>query len=205
MKSELAEFLLKSNAIRFGIFRLSSGKESAYYIDLRVLPSFPTYFKLVIQAIKDKIEHEIGSDAVDYVCSIPTAGIAYASALAYVMGKGLIYVRKEAKDHGTSKLLEGYLNHGSRVLILDDVATTGTSLVHAVDVVRSNGGVVEHAMVLIDRLEGASELLASRGVKLISITSIEEVVDLLYEADLLDEDMVRMIRAQMGKSMVGSK
>ncbi|MEM3092913.1 MAG: orotate phosphoribosyltransferase, partial [Candidatus Nitrosocaldus sp.] len=154
MKSELAEFLLKSNAIRFGIFKLASGKESTYYIDLRVLPSFPAYFKMAIDAMRDVIMQGIGTTSIDYICSIPSAGIAYASALAYTLGKGLIYVRKEAKDHGTSKLLEGYLSHGSRVLILDDVATTGSSIAHAVDVVRSNGGVVEHALVLIDRLEG---------------------------------------------------
>ncbi|MEO9364885.1 MULTISPECIES: orotate phosphoribosyltransferase [Candidatus Nitrosocaldus] len=198
MKSELAEFLLKSNAIRFGIFKLASGKESTYYIDLRVLPSFPAYFRMAIDAMRDVIEQGIGTASIDYICSIPSAGIAYASALAYTLEKGLIYVRKEAKDHGTSKLLEGYLKHGSKVLILDDVATTGSSLAHAVDVVRSNGGVVEHALVLIDRLEGAGELLASKGVRLMSIASIEEVVDLLYEADLLDEDMVRIIKAQIG-------
>ncbi|MEM0030627.1 MAG: orotate phosphoribosyltransferase [Candidatus Nitrosocaldus sp.] len=198
MKSELAEFLLKSNAIRFGIFKLASGKESTYYIDLRVLPSFPAYFRMAIEAMRDEVEQGIGSDSIDYICSIPSAGIAYASALAYMLEKGLIYVRKEAKDHGTSKLLEGYLRHGSRVLILDDVATTGSSLAHAVDVVRSNGGIVEHALVLIDRLEGAGELLSSKGVRLMSVASIEEVVDLLHGADMLDEDMVKIIKAQIG-------
>ncbi|MCS6767130.1 MAG: orotate phosphoribosyltransferase [Candidatus Nitrosocaldus sp.] len=198
MKGELAEFLLKSNAIRFGIFRLASGKESTYYIDLRVLPSFPAYFRMAVEALREKVEEEIGKDAIDYICTIPSAGLVYASALAYTMEKSLVYVRKDVKDHGTSRLLEGYLRHGSRVLLLDDVATTGTSLAYAADVVRSNGGIVEHAIVLIDRLEGAGEHLAGKGIRLTSVADIEEVVEMLYRADLLDEDTVRIIKAQMG-------
>jgi orotate phosphoribosyltransferase len=202
MLDALVEFLLKSNAIRFGLFKLASGKESTYYIDLRVLPSFPAYFKMTIDALRRKVDHEIGLSDIDYICSVPTAGIAYASALAYSVGKGMLYVRAEAKDHGTGKLLEGYLSPGSRVLLLDDVATTGRSLVHAAEVVRSNGGIVDNALVLIDRCEGATELLASKDVRLLSVIRIDEAAEILHNANLLDEDMLKAIRRQIGHQQI---
>ncbi len=194
MLEGLAEFLVKSDSIRFGLFKLASGKESTYYIDLRTLPSFPIYFKMAIDALKDKIKY---LPPIDYICSIPTAGLAYASVLAYSLGKGMIYVRMEPKDHGTARLLEGYLSPGSNVLLLDDVVTTGKSLLHAAEVVRSNGGVVNYALVLIDRCEGAGRLLADNGISLVSVTSIKEIAEFLYSSNILDEDTLRAIMVQI--------
>jgi orotate phosphoribosyltransferase len=197
MLQELAEFLLKSNSIRFGLFKLSSGKESTYYIDLRTLPSFPAYFKMAINALKERVEKHVNLDSIDYICTIPTAGLVYASALAYTLDKGMIYVRNEPKDHGTTQLLEGYLKHGSNVLLLDDVVTTGRSLLHAANVVRSNGGIVEYALVLIDRCEGASRMLAGNGIRLVSVARIDEIAEILYNSNMLEEDMLKAIRLQI--------
>jgi orotate phosphoribosyltransferase len=197
MLQELAEFLLKSNSIRFGLFKLSSGKESTYYIDLRTLPSFPTYFKMAINALKERVEQHVNLDSIDYICTIPTAGLLYASALAYTLDKGMIYVRFEPKDHGTTQLLEGYLKPGSNVLLLDDVVTTGRSLLHAASVVRSNGGIVEYALVLIDRCEGASRMLEGNGIRLVSVARIDEIAEILYNSNMLEEDMLKAIRLQI--------
>ncbi len=193
IKSELAEFMIKSNAIRFGLFKLSSGKESPYYIDLRILPSFPSYFRLIIDAFKMKL-----SDIkIDYLCSVPTAGLVYASALAYVIEKPLIYVRKDIKSHGTSKLIEGYLKPGEEVVIIDDVITTARSVINAIEAIRTNGGIVNNVVVLIDRLEGAKETLKNLGVELISIANIKEIAEILYNTDMTDEDTFTIINEQV--------
>lgn len=194
---QIATFLVKSNALRFGVFKLSSGKESPYYIDLRILPSFPQYFKLAINAYKNTIEEQVGSDKIDYICSVPTSGLAFASALSYDMGKPFVYVRKGVKEHGTSKVIEGYLSPGAKVLIIDDVATTGKSIVDAVEAIKSNGGVVEHALVLIDRLEGAKDALKANGVKLLSVAKISEIVDVLFDTGMLEEDVLKAVQKQI--------
>lgn len=193
---QFATFLVKSNAIKFGVFKLSSGKESPYYIDLRILPSFPQYFKLAVDAYKQTIEKHVGLKELDYLCSVPTSGLIYASALSYDIGKPFVYVRKEAKEHGTSKMIEGYLSPGARVLMIDDVVTSGKSIVDAVDVIRSNGGVVEYALILVDRLEGAEDTLKAHDVKLLSVSKISEIANILFETGMLEGHVLEAVQKQ---------
>lgn len=194
---QIATFLVKSNALKFGVFKLSSGKESPYYIDLRILPSFPEYFKPTIAAYKDAIMNHIGMDKFYYLCSVPTSGLVYASSLSYEIGKPLVYVRKETKQYGTNKMIEGYLSSGAEVIVIDDVATTGSSIIDAVEAIRSNGGVVGHAVVLIDRLEGATETLKKHDVKLISVAKISEIVNVLFDIGMLEEDVLKAVKKQI--------
>jgi len=194
---QIATFLVKSNALRFGVFKLSSGKESPYYIDLRILPSFPAYFKSAVAAYKDAIKNKIGLDRFDYLCSVPTSGLVYASSIAYETGKPLVYVRKEAKQYGTNKMIEGYLKSGANVVMIDDVATTGSSVIEAVETIRNNGGIVKHAVVLIDRLEGASEALKKHDVKLISVAKINDIVKILYDIGMLEEEVLKAVKKQI--------
>ena len=173
--SEMALFLLKSNSLKFGLFTLASGKQSPYYIDLRILQSFPNYFRLAILALRDVINKEIGSD---FDCL------------------GSIYVRKDSKPYGGSKIVEGYLKPGGKVLLIDDVATTGTSLSNAIKVIRENGAIVKDAVAIISRLEGAEEKLEDIDVRLISIATINEMVNVLHDKGLLDENTLEEIMKQ---------
>src|SRR5919206_4380319 len=132
---EFASFLLKSNSLKFGVFTLASGKQSAYYIDLRMLPSFPEYFRLVINALKDTITRKVGN--FDIIASVPTSGLVFGSALAYEMNRPFIYARIQPKSYGTEKIVEGFLEPGSKVVIVDDVATTGTSVSRAAEIMRA--------------------------------------------------------------------
>jgi orotate phosphoribosyltransferase len=193
--SEMALFLLKSNSLRFGLFTLASGKQSPYYIDLRILQSFPNYFRLAIIALRDIINKEIGSD-FDCLGSIPTSGLIFASALGYEMLKPLIYVRKESKPYGGSKMVEGYLRAGEKVLLIDDVATTGTSLTNAIKVIRENGAIVKDVVAIISRLEGAEENLQNMGVRIISIATINDLVNILHDKGLLEGNTVEEIIKQ---------
>ena len=183
--SEMALFLLKTNSLKFGLFTLASGKQSPYYIDLRILQSFPNYFRLAIIALRDTINKEIGTD-FGSLGSIPTSGLIFASALGYEMQKPLVYVRKESKPYGRSKMVEGYLRPGEKVLLIDDVATTGTSLSNAIRVIRENGAVVKDVIAIISRLEGAEENLQNIGVRIISIATINDLVNVLHDKGLLE-------------------
>ena len=178
--SEIASFLLKSNALQFGVFKLASGNETSYYIDLRILPSFPKHFRLTIGALKDKLTNDIGLD-FDSIGSVPTSGLIFGSALAYEVLKPLIYVRKDSKSHGTSKMVEGYLKPGAKVILVDDVITTGMSVSNAIGVIRANGGVVENVLAIVSRLEGAQEKLKKMNIKLTAVTTINDIVSILHK------------------------
>jgi orotate phosphoribosyltransferase len=192
---EMALFLLKSDSLKFGLYTLASGKQSPYYIDLRILQSFPRYFRLTIIALRDLISREIGSD-FDSLGSIPTSGLVFASALSYEMLKPLIYVRKESKMYGRRKMVEGYLRPGEKVLLVDDVATTGTSLSNTIKVIRENGAIVKDAVAIISRLEGAEEKLQKIGVRLISIATINDLINALHDKGLLDRNSLEEIIKQ---------
>jgi orotate phosphoribosyltransferase len=195
---EFASFLLKSNALKFGAFTLASGKPSPYYIDLRMLPSFPSHFHLTIGALRKAVEK--GVPAFDCLASVPTSGLVFGSALAYEMVKPFLYVRKEAKGYGTSKLIEGHLASGARVVIVDDVATTGISVSKAVEAIRANGGVVEDVIAVVSRLEGAEEKLQGMGVKLTAVATIHDIVNSLHGAGLVDDSTLQSVMDQIGES-----
>lgn len=192
---EFASFLLKSNSLRFGVFTLASGRQSSYYIDLRVLPSFPQYFRLATGALKDAVANKVGD--FDTIASVPTSGLVFGSALAYEMGKPFVYARKESKGYGTGKTIEGFLKPSSRVVIVDDVATTGTSVSGAVEIIRANGGIVENVVALVDRHEGGEGRLKKLGVKLHAVAGINDIVNALYRAGLIDENALESVLKQM--------
>ncbi len=197
---DLGRILVKLKAIEFGTFTLSSGKLSPYYIDLRRVPSFPDVFKKTIEAYVDAVKNTIGLNNVGAVCGVPTSGLTYATAVAYSIGKSLIYVREQEKKHGTAKKIEGVLKPGCNVLMLDDLVTTGNALIKAIDTVRSEGGVVENAIVLIDRMEGGREKLKEKDVKLTAITDMKELTDLLYEMEIITAEQKKYIQTQMRKT-----
>ncbi|HJU12828.1 MAG TPA: orotate phosphoribosyltransferase [Candidatus Nitrosotalea sp.] len=194
---EFAIFLQDSGAIKFGNFKLSSGKESAYYVDLRLVPSFPHQFRKMIKSLQNEISEKIGLDSFDFIASVPTSGLVIASALAIETVKPLAYVRQKPKDYGTSSLIEGKMAEGSKVLIVDDVGTTGQSIVKAVRALKDAKMIVTDAFVIINRLEGAREALSSEGVRLHEVTDVMKISDTLYKEKLLDEETFGRIKKQM--------
>jgi len=186
LKRSVSQKLFEIGSIKFGEFVLSSGKISPIYIDLRIIPSFPNVFDLVAEAYISTIKRmEI---PVDTIVGIPVGGLPIATLISYKLKKPLIYVRKEAKTHGLGKKIEGNLGKRQNLLIIDDVATTGKSILRAVNILRENGCEPKNALVLIDREQGADKNLEENGIKLFSFIKITELLDILKQEGKLDQD-----------------
>ena len=196
---EFATFLHQNGALKFGDFTLSSGKNSSYYVDLRLVSSFPHPFRKMIKSLQDLISEEIGFDNFDCLASVPTGGLVIASALAMETVKPLIYVRTKPKEHGTSKSIEGKIENGMKVLMIDDVATTGGSMINSIKLLKEAGIVVTDAYVIMNRLEGADKILASEGVKMHQLTDIIEMTKSLQESNLIGQEVLEKIQKQVNQ------
>jgi orotate phosphoribosyltransferase len=199
VKIEACKVLDRIGAMKFGAFKLTSGKLSPYYIDLRIVPSFPDAFQKICDYYAKFIRTEVGTENIDRVAGIPVAGIPFAAVVAFNLKKPFLYVRKGARRHGRERRVEGILAPGNRVLLIDDLVTGGLSLLKAAKAVTAEGGVVNDAVVLIDRQEGGKEKLEKNGVKLHALLSITEVVNTLRDLGTIDEDQLKTIMKQVKK------
>jgi orotate phosphoribosyltransferase len=196
---EFATFLHQKKIIKFGEFTLASSKKSSYYVDLRLVPSYPHQFRTMIKYLQNNIVESIGLNSFDSLVSVPTGGLIIASALAIEIVKPLIYVRSKPKDYGTSKAVEGQIHEGMKVVMIDDVATTGGSVVNAIKSLKEANITIEDAYVIVNRMEGADEALKELGVKLHSITDVMQITQALHEQKLVDDDILEKVRNQIGK------
>jgi orotate phosphoribosyltransferase len=136
---------------------------------------------------------------IDKIGGIPTGGLPWASVLAYSISKPLVYVRKEVKHHGREKMVEGMLAPGDKVLLVDDVITTGHNILNALQTLRAEGGVVDQALVLVDREEGGKEHLQNEGVTLHSVTRISELARRLLDLDAITRSQFEELTTQLKK------
>jgi orotate phosphoribosyltransferase len=197
MVDELSTVLVKVRALQVGTFTLSSGKLSSYYVDLRTVPSYPGAYRYVIDCYLSLIRNEVGVGKFDAIAGIPTAGLAFSSPVALELKKPMIYVRSEEKDYGHKKRIEGTIKPGWKVLVMDDLVTTGHSLLSGIDAVREEGGEVKDVAVLIDRLEGGKANLKRAGVSLRPLTTITELARTLHAKDEISDEEMQAIKSQV--------
>lgn len=172
---ELIIGLAELGALQFGDFTLASGKRSSLYVDLRLLVSQPSLMQTAARAYARLLERL----DCDRIAGIPYAALPIGAAVSLVSGVPLIYNRKETKSHGLGKDIEGIWQPGERVVVIEDVITTGGSIVRSVELFRSAGLVVEDAVVLLDRQQGGVENLQKAGIRVHSVLALDEVLQLL--------------------------
>ena len=194
---EFSAFLYEKKIIRFGDFTLASGKKSPYYIDLRLVPSYPIYYRKMIKGLQNIITEDIGLENFHSLVSVPTGGLVVAASLAIEIVKPIIYVRKEAKEHGTGKAVEGVTCQDMKLLMIEDVVTSGGSVINAIKSIKDEKMQVTDAYAIVDRMEGATEALQAEGVKLHSLLTIKQIAESLFEQKLITEDVLNQVKERI--------
>ncbi len=167
--AELAELLVAAGAVRFGHFTLTSGESSDVYIDVKKAWTDPGTLRRLARALAQRV------GGADRLAGMELGAVPLVVAVALETGLPYVVLRKEAKQHGTRQAYEGTLVRGERVVLLEDVTTTGGSTARSVGIVREAGALVEEAVTVVDRERGARELLAGLGVRLESLVRLSEL------------------------------
>lgn len=174
-KDKLLKLLKENDVIKFGDFTLSSGKKSDYYVDMKKAITMPEILEAVAYLITEKIENE----SIDKVAGPALGAVPIATATSLISKKPMLMIRKEKKSYGTSKQIEGELLENDNVVIVEDVTTTGGSLLKAINVINENGGKITEAFVIVDREEGAKETFEENNIKFTPLLTITEFKEYL--------------------------
>ena len=180
----------KLEIIKFGKFTLKSGIESPFYVDLRPLASDPKILKKLAEHLLEILPKD---NKLDLICGVPYAALPMATVMSLLSEIPLIMKRKEAKGYGTKKLIEGIYKQGQSCLLVEDVITSGKSLLETIAEVEKEGLKVSDIVVVLDRQQGGKELLEQKGYRVHTLFTIAEVVKILHEAGEIDDEQVAKI------------
>jgi len=165
----LIDALRDAEAVKFGEFELSHGGTSEYYVDKYVFETDPECLELIAEAFAARIGDE-------RLAGVALGAVPLVATTAVATGRPYVIVRKSAKEYGTGNRIEGELEAGDEVVVLEDIATTGRSAADAVEALRDAGATVERVLVVVDREEGARGTLEGIGVELESLVTASELL-----------------------------
>ncbi|MFB6095492.1 MAG: orotate phosphoribosyltransferase [Halodesulfurarchaeum sp.] len=166
---DLVRALRDADAVEFGTFELSHGGTSDYYIDKYRFETDPTALERIAAAFAERVGET-------KLAGVALGAVPLVTATSLATGNPYVIARKAQKEYGTGNRIEGHLDDGEAVIVLEDIATTGQSALDAVEALRAAGAVVDRVMVVVDREEGAAERLAEHGVTLESLLTATELL-----------------------------
>ncbi|MGQ3411082.1 orotate phosphoribosyltransferase [Natrinema sp. LN54] len=167
----LIDALRDADAVQFGEFELSHGGTSEYYVDKYLFETDPDCLEAISEAFADRLADD------DKLGGVALGGVPLAAATSVAAGVPYVIARKQRKEYGTGNLIEGRLEDGEAVVVVEDIVTTGTSLVEAVEALREAGATVERALVVVDREEGGRENVEDAGVEMESLVTASDLLE----------------------------
>jgi orotate phosphoribosyltransferase len=197
---KVAGALYRSGCIKFGTFKIKSGAESPYYIDMARLLSTPKELCTIADAAADKIKTIMASEKVDKLASIELKGALIVPSIACKLDLPCVIVRKEEKAYGvTGRIAGANVAKGDNILFFDDVVSEGLSKIEGVKPLQELGANVKHLLVVINREQGGKENLEKLGYKVHALAKISEVVDSLQRAKSISKAQADAVLAYIKK------
>ncbi len=208
--AETARILLDAGAVHFKFdrpFKFTSGWASPVYIDCRKLISFPEMRRKVMDFAVTTLERDIGAGNFDAVAGGETAGIPFAAWIAERMELPMLYVRKSPKGFGRNAQIEGHLNEGQRVLLVDDLATDGRSKVNFCKALRDAGATVEHIFVLFyyGIFKEGRQVFDNIGVHLHALATWSDILTAAKESSKFDKSTLAEVETFIDDPVAWSK
>ena len=187
---ELILSLARVGAIKFGEFTLKSGIVSPIYLDLRILVAYPEVMRQVAKAYTGLLR----TVTYDRMAAVPYAAMPLVAATSAENSQPWIYTRKEAKDYGTKKMIEGEYSAGETIVVVDDMTTNGASKLEVIAPFEKEGLIVKDVVVLLDRQQGAAKILAKKGYKLHVVLTFDVVLSTLLQENIIDTVMYESVK-----------
>ncbi|XP_055609028.1 uridine 5'-monophosphate synthase-like [Uranotaenia lowii] len=189
---ELGLRLFEINAFKFGDFKMKVGINSPVYFDLRVIVSYPDVMETVAELLTEFIR-KTKVDTGAHLCGVPYTALPVATLISIKANKPMLIRRKEAKTYGTKKLIEGKFNAGDKCLIIEDVVTSGSSILDTVNDLRAEGLVVTDAIVVVDREQGGVQNTEEQGVRMHSLFTLSFLLNVLLDKGLIEDKTVQSV------------
>ncbi|CAH1724747.1 unnamed protein product [Aphis gossypii] len=182
------------NAFKFGSFQLKSGELSKYYLDIRVIVSYPKILKQVCTLVSTIIlKDDADSKNQVRLCGVPYTALPIATVVSIDTNLPMLIRRKEQKTYGTKKLIDGEYSCGDDVVVIEDVITSGASILETVTDLEKSNLNVSNVIVLVDRQQGGMQRLSERGLKIKSLFNITEIVTILKEAGKISDEVYQSV------------